>query len=106
MELLDGIETRRSIRGFKPTPIPEEIVGKILKAVSNSPSYTNTQPWEVVMVSGKKKDELSKILYELASAKAATNPDLPIITEGRIGLRHMFTRSAKYKNFRISTPSK
>ena len=35
-----------------------------------------------------------------------TNPDLPIITEGRIGLRHMFTRSAKYKNFRISTPSK
>lgn len=33
-----------------------------------------------------------------------TNPDLPPITEGRIGLRHMFTRSAVYKNFRISTP--
>jgi hypothetical protein len=32
------------------------------------------------------------------------NPDLPIITEGRIGLRHMFTRSACYKNLRISTP--
>lgn len=31
------------------------------------------------------------------------NPDLPIITEGRIGLRHMFTRSARYKNFLIST---
>ncbi len=27
-----------------------------------------------------------------------TNPDLPIVTEGRIGLRHMFTRSARYKN--------
>jgi len=26
-----------------------------------------------------------------------TNPDLPIVTEGRIGLRHMFTRSARYK---------
>ena len=78
MELLDGIETRRSFRGFKPAPIPKEIMGKILKAVSNSPSYTNTQPWEVAVVSGKKKDELSKILYELASAKAATNPDLPM----------------------------
>jgi len=78
MELLDGIETRRSIRGFKPTPIPEEIMGKILKAASNSPSYTNTQPWEVAVVSGKKTDELSKILYELASAKAATNPDTPM----------------------------
>jgi hypothetical protein len=30
------------------------------------------------------------------------NPDLPVITEGRIGLRHMFTRSARYKDFRIS----
>lgn len=32
------------------------------------------------------------------------NPDLPVITEGRIGLRHMFTRSARYKDFRISVP--
>jgi len=31
------------------------------------------------------------------------NTDLPIITEGRIGLRHMFTRSSRYKNLRIST---
>jgi hypothetical protein len=32
-----------------------------------------------------------------------TNPDLPPIVDGRVGLRHMFTRSARYKNFRIST---
>jgi len=32
-----------------------------------------------------------------------TNTNLPIVTQGRIGLRHMFTRSARYKNFRIST---
>ena len=32
-----------------------------------------------------------------------TNPHLPVITEGRIGLRHMFTRSARYRNFRICT---
>lgn len=30
------------------------------------------------------------------------NAKLPIITEGRIGLRHMFTRSARYGNFRVS----
>ena len=35
-----------------------------------------------------------------------TNPDLPIVTEGRIGLRHMFTRSARYKDFKISKASK
>ena len=34
------------------------------------------------------------------------NPRLPVITEGRVGLRHMFTRSARYRNFRISIPRK
>jgi hypothetical protein len=31
------------------------------------------------------------------------NDKHPAITEGRIGLRHMFTRSARYKNFRVSS---
>ena len=35
-----------------------------------------------------------------------SNPDLPEITEGRIGLRHMFTRAALYRNFRVSMPDK
>lgn len=28
--------------------------------------------------------------------------DFPAVTEGRIGLRHMWTRSARYKHFRVS----
>jgi hypothetical protein len=34
-----------------------------------------------------------------------TNPDLPPITEGRIGLRLMWTRASNIKNFRVSTPN-
>jgi len=78
MELLEGIETRRSFRAFKSTPIPKEIVERILEASSKSPSYTNTQPWEVAVISGSKKDELSKILYEMARSDATPNPDLPL----------------------------
>lgn len=33
------------------------------------------------------------------------NPKFPIISDGRIGLRHMYTRSAIYKNFRVSSVS-
>ena len=76
MELLEGIKTRMSIRAFKPNPIPGEIMEKILQAASNSPSYTNTQPWEVVVVSGKKRNEMAQRLLELAKAKAQTHPDL------------------------------
>lgn len=78
MELLEGIETRKSFRAFKPTPIPQETMAKILKAASKSPSYTNTQPWEVAVVSGKKKEELSGILYGLTKSKVTQNPDLPL----------------------------
>ncbi len=77
MELLEGIKTRMSIRAFKPNPITREVMEKILQAASNSPSYTNTQPWEVVVVSGKKKNELAQRLLELAKAKSPTRPDLP-----------------------------
>ena len=77
MELLEGIETRRSFRAFKSTPVPKELLERILKAAGKSPSYTNTQPWEVAVVSGKKKEELGRILSELAKSDATPNPDLP-----------------------------
>jgi nitroreductase len=78
MDLIEGIETRRSIRAFKGTPIPEETLDKILKAAANSPSFTNTQPWEVAVVYGKKKENLSRIINELASKKMDAHPDLPL----------------------------
>jgi len=78
MELLQGIETRRSFRAFKSTPIPKEIIEKILRAASSSPSYMNTQPWEVAVLSGEKKEELSRILFELAKSDVPPNPDLPL----------------------------
>ncbi len=77
MELLEGIRSRRSCRAFKSTPIPEETIRSILEAAKKSPSYTNTQPWEVAVVSGKKKDELSKILLRLVKSGATANPDMP-----------------------------
>lgn len=77
MELLPGIATRRSIRGFKSTPVPEETLKKILQAANQSPSYTNTQPWEVAVVTGAKRDALSKILHDMASSGAPSRSEVP-----------------------------
>ena len=77
MELLEGITTRRSFRAFTATPIPRETMERILEVAGKSPSYTNTQPWEVATVSGNKKDELSRILCEMVEAGTPSNPDLP-----------------------------
>ena len=80
MELLEGIKTRRSTRAFKSTPVPEETIRSILEVARKSPSYTNTQPWEVAVISGKKRDELSKILLDLAKSGAPPTPDMPLPT--------------------------
>ena len=76
MNTLKSIENRRSIRAFKPDPIPDGIVKNILKAASRSPSYTNTQPWEVAVVSGKIKDDLSQELFTAASSDIPISPDI------------------------------
>ena len=77
MDILKGIKTRQSIRAFTPKRIPKTVMKKILQAASISPSYTNTQPWEVVVVSGKKKTELAEILVSLAKVKTPIAPDIP-----------------------------
>ena len=78
MELEEGIASRRSFRAFKSTPVPREVIEKILATASKSPSYTNTQPWEVAVVSGQKKEELRRILREMANSGVTPAPDMPL----------------------------
>lgn len=76
MDLLEGIEIRKSHRAFKSTLIPRETIERILNVARKSPSYTNTQPWEVAVVCGDKKDELSRVLYDMAKSRVPASPDL------------------------------
>ena len=49
-DVLDAIKDRRSIRRYKNDPIPDLILGQLLEAVRWSPSWANTQCWEVIVV--------------------------------------------------------
>ena len=48
--LLDGINSLRSVRKFKPDPIPEDKLKIVLESASKAASGSNTQPWEFVVV--------------------------------------------------------
>ena len=50
MDIIEVIRTRRSIRSFKPDPIPKEDLMKILEAAIWAPSAGNCQPWEFIVV--------------------------------------------------------
>ena len=51
MEVLEAIGTRRSIRRYKPDPVPEEALEKILEAGRWAPSASNAQPWKFIVIS-------------------------------------------------------
>ncbi|MFQ6086291.1 MAG: nitroreductase family protein [Candidatus Bathyarchaeia archaeon] len=49
MDLFEAIRGRRSIRAFKPDPIPDDVLNRILEAACWAPSVGNLQPWEFVV---------------------------------------------------------
>lgn len=55
--IVENIKFRRSVRGFKGTNVPKELVEKILEAGRFAPSALNMQPWKFVIISDKKKIE-------------------------------------------------
>ncbi len=77
METLKCIKERMSIRKFKKEEVPTELLEKVIDAARHSPSYKNSQPWNVIVLSGQKKKELSDMLVELYESGAAPTPDLP-----------------------------
>jgi len=77
MDTIECIKTRMSIRKFKPEPVPADILTKVVDTAKWSPSYKNSQPWEVVIVSGKKKEELTELLIAFLENNSPPSPDLP-----------------------------
>ena len=56
--------SRRSIRGFLPTPIEPETLQQVFQTAAFAPSNCNTQPWYSYVVSGEMRDKLSGIFME------------------------------------------
>src|SRR4030042_1875622 len=61
MEFMDVIRKRRSIRRYKPDPVPEEEIKYIMEAARLAPSWANTQCWRFVVVTDPAvKEDLGK----------------------------------------------
>ena len=64
MNVFEAIKTRRSVRKYKPEPIPEEHLWTILEAARLAPSAGNRQPWRFIVV--RDRETITK-LAEIAS---------------------------------------
>ncbi len=77
MDIMEAIRLRKSIRGYKPDPVPEEVLREILEAATRAPSSMNTQPWEITVVTGKALDNIKQAMMELLKIGATPHPLFP-----------------------------
>jgi len=60
MDILEAIKLRKSIRGYKPEPVPKAILREIIEIALRAPSSLNTQPWQITVIAGKVLDNIKK----------------------------------------------
>ena len=77
MDVLDAIRSRGSIRGFRPDPIPREILEELLATCIRAHSWGNTQPWELAVAGGEVLAELKRRLMEKTTREVPHTPDIP-----------------------------
>ncbi len=78
-DLMAIIKGRRSIRRFQDKLVPEQELQQILEAVQWSPSWANTQCWEIVVVKNREmKERLNEALSATNPAKKGL-PDAPVV---------------------------
>jgi nitroreductase len=62
--LTDLAASRRSVRSFKSTPVPQNVIEEIVATAALAPSNYNTQPWKVDVLIGAAKHRLTQAIME------------------------------------------
>ncbi len=78
MHVDDALRARKSVRAFKPDPVPLALVTEILEIASRAPSGTNIQPWKVHVVAGEVRKRLeAEVLAHRDTGPADTSAEFP-----------------------------
>lgn len=100
MNVIEALNSRFTCRAFKPDPIDQDTVLKIVEAANRSPSWGNTQPWDIYVASGTPLEELRQAFLANMSAKVEGQTDLPMPKEWPDDLQERYTSLGK-ERYRI-----
>ena len=84
MEFETAVHERYSCRRYQKRSVPVETIRRILDITQRTPSWCNTQPWHVVVVSGEAMEKFRSAMHAHAASGAKPNPDFafPLRYEG------------------------
>jgi len=69
--LYEAIFRRRDVRAFRPDPIPDAVLARVLVAAHHAPSVGFTQPWDFIVVRDLERRRAVKRLFEQERGKNA-----------------------------------
>lgn len=75
MSLAEALRQRRSVRGYRPDPVPQAVLDEVFGLAQLAPSNCNIQPWKVFVASGAMRDELRSRMVAHVTRGDPVRPD-------------------------------
>ncbi len=80
------VRERRSIRGYKPDPVPRAVIQEIIDIAKGAPSSMNTQPWYFHVITGEPLERIRQGNTERMLAGAEVQREIPVRRDGYQGI--------------------
>jgi len=77
MNVTEALNSRHTCRFFTPEPLAQETVIRILEAANRTPSWANTQPWEIFVAGGAELDGLRQAFLKNVQSGVPAASDIP-----------------------------
>lgn len=94
----EALYSRYACRDFKPSPVPKEILDRILEAALRAPSTANTQPWEIFVATGAPLYRIREAFLANYQKNLPPHPDIPASFAWP---RDMKTRADEIRDFHL-----
>ncbi|MGV8081394.1 MAG: nitroreductase [Syntrophales bacterium] len=95
MELRTAVRERRSIRQFRGEAVPRKVIEEILQDARYAPSWGNTQPWEIFVVTGKTLENFRTGNRENFLKGVPVAPEAPMPQEWPEALKRRYTGTGR-----------
>jgi nitroreductase len=76
MTVSEALSARRSMRAFKPDAIEREKLVKVLKDASMTPSWANSQPWEICVAEGETLQRIKNAYTQSYKDAVKSDPEV------------------------------
>ena len=76
MDVRDALRARRTVRAFLDRPVPRETLEAILGDALHTPSWANTQPWEIFVAGGDVFNRVRHLSEQRTVEKIPSEPDI------------------------------